>query len=47
MFECSCGKKYKYASGLNNHKEKCGAAAAGGGGAAAEGSDDKIGRAHV
>jgi hypothetical protein len=30
MFECSCGKKYKYASGLNNHKEKCG----GGGGAA-------------
>ena len=44
MFECSCGKKYKYASGLNNHKEKCpsagasggdgaGASAAGGGGA--------------
>jgi hypothetical protein len=30
MFECSCGKKYKYASGLNNHKEKC----SGGGGAA-------------
>jgi hypothetical protein len=27
MFECSCGKTYKYASGLNNHKEKCGAAA--------------------
>jgi hypothetical protein len=23
MFECACGKKYKYASGLNNHKEKC------------------------
>lgn len=23
MFECGCGKKYKYASGLNNHKEKC------------------------
>jgi hypothetical protein len=23
MFECTCGKKYKYASGLNNHKEKC------------------------
>jgi len=23
MFECECGKKYKYASGLNNHKEKC------------------------
>ncbi len=35
MFECSCGKKYKYASGLTNHKEKCadstGGAAAGGG----------------
>lgn len=31
MFECACGKKYKYASGLNNHKEKCGG---GGGGAA-------------
>ena len=31
MFECSCGKKYKYASGLNNHKEKC--AGAGGEGA--------------
>jgi hypothetical protein len=31
MFECACGKKYKYASGLNNHKEKCGS---GGGGAA-------------
>ena len=30
MFECSCGKKYKYASGLNNHKEKC----SGGGGSA-------------
>jgi len=26
MFECnSCGKKYKYATGLNNHKEKCSA----------------------
>jgi len=45
MFECECGKKYKYASGLNNHKEKCGSGgggaesvpvAAGGGG----GSDD-------
>jgi hypothetical protein len=23
MFECSCGKKYKYPSGLSNHKEKC------------------------
>lgn len=33
MFECSCGKKYKYASGLSNHKEKC----AGGGAAAASG----------
>ncbi len=32
MFECSCGKKYKYASGLNNHKEKC--SGGGGGGAA-------------
>ena len=50
MFECACGKSYKYASGLNNHKEKCGGAAGGGGaaveggggggGAAAEGSDD-------
>lgn len=28
MFECTCGKKYKYASGLNNHKEKCGGGAA-------------------
>jgi hypothetical protein len=42
MFECACGKTYKYASGLNNHKEKCGAAVAaatagGGGGAAAVG----------
>ena len=39
MFECSCGKTYKYASGLTNHKEKCGGggAAAGGGGAAAVG----------
>ena len=27
MFECGCGKKYKYASGLNNHKEKCGGGA--------------------
>ena len=32
MFECGCGKKYKYASGLNNHKEKCGGV---GGGVAA------------
>lgn len=40
MFECACGKKYKYASGLNNHKEKCGS----GGGVATSvtdgGSDD-------
>ena len=35
MFECSCGKTYKYASGLTNHKEKCSGASAGGGGAAA------------
>ena len=38
MFECSCGKTYKYASGLTNHKEKCGGgggAVEGGGGAAA------------
>jgi hypothetical protein len=35
MFECSCGKKYKYASGLTNHKEKCGSSTGGGGGAAA------------
>ena len=42
MFECSCGKKYKYASGLNNHKEKCGGGGGGGAAAAvvAEGSDD-------
>jgi hypothetical protein len=37
MFECSCGKKYKYASGLNNHKEKCAGAGAGEGGAAGQG----------
>jgi len=30
MFECSCGKKYKYASGLTNHKEKCGGGGGGG-----------------
>jgi hypothetical protein len=50
MFECECGKKYKFASGLNNHKERCGAGggSAGGGSAApsvvvtstSEGSDD-------
>ena len=28
MFECVCGKTYKYASGLNKHKEKCGSPAA-------------------
>lgn len=39
MFECSCGKKYKYATGLNNHKEKCagGSGGAGGGAGAASG----------
>ena len=35
MFECSCGKTYKYASGLTNHKEKCASGEGGGGGAAA------------
>ena len=34
MFECSCGKTYKYASGLTNHKEKCSSASAGGAGGA-------------
>ena len=38
MFECSCGKKYKYASGLSNHKEKCPSAGAGGAGASASAS---------
>jgi ribosomal protein L15 len=37
MFECSCGKKYKYASGLNNHKEKCAGAGEGEGAAAGQG----------
>ena len=41
MFECACGKKYKYPSGLNNHKEKCSMSAGGvdggGGGAAVSG----------
>lgn len=40
MFECSCGKTYKYASGLTNHKEKCASAGAGagvGGGSASAG----------
>ena len=40
MFECSCGKTYKYASGLTNHKEKCSSAGGGavaGGGAAVTG----------
>lgn len=46
MFECGCGKKYKYASGLNNHKEKCGGGGGGAGTAtmtaavASGGSDD-------
>jgi hypothetical protein len=44
MFECSCGKKYKYASGLNNHKERCSMGGGGGGGASdppsTEGSAD-------
>jgi len=35
MFECACGKKYKYPSGLNNHKEKCAVGGGSGGGAAA------------
>ena len=34
MFDCVCGKKYKYSSGLVKHKETC---AAGGGGAAGGG----------
>jgi hypothetical protein len=34
MFDCVCGKKYKYSSGLVKHKENC---AAGGGGAAGGG----------
>lgn len=37
MFECSCGKKYKYASGLTNHKEKCGAVGGGAGAGAVAG----------
>jgi len=44
MFECSCGKKYKYASGLNNHKERCSMGVGSGGGASdspsTEGSAD-------
>jgi CCR4-NOT transcriptional regulation complex NOT5 subunit len=38
MFECGCGKKYKYASGLNNHKEKCGGGGGGSGAGAATAS---------
>ena len=38
MFECSCGKKYKYASGLTNHKEKCASAGAGAGAGAGGGA---------
>ena len=44
MFECSCGKTYKYASGLTNHKEKCGggsAAVAGGGGGGVASSESQ------
>lgn len=42
MFECACGKSYKYASGLNNHKEKCGAVAAPGGAAAVAGGGGAV-----
>jgi hypothetical protein len=38
MFECSCGKKYKYASGLTNHKEKCGSSTGGSAAVAAAGA---------
>ena len=40
MFECSCGKKYKYASGLSNHKEKCPSAGAGAGASASGGTQN-------
>jgi len=43
MFECACGKKYKYASGLNNHKEKCVIVSGGGG----SGSSGQAGAAVV
>ena len=45
MFECSCGKKYKYATGLNNHKEKCagGSGGAGAGAGAASGGTQNPG----
>lgn len=43
MFECSCGKKYKYASGLTNHKEKCSIASTGGGAAAAATAEESGG----
>lgn len=36
MFECVCGKKYKYASGLNNHKEKCVIVSGGGSGSSGQ-----------
>lgn len=42
MFECACGKSYKYASGLNNHKEKCGAVAAPGGATAVAGGGGAV-----
>lgn len=47
MFECSCGKKYKYASGLTNHKEKCSIASTGGGAAAAAEESGGAGAAAV
>lgn len=40
MFECSCGKKYKYASGLNNHKERCSMGGGSGSASTTEGSAD-------
>jgi hypothetical protein len=46
MFECSCGKKYKYASGLTNHKEKC-SSTVGGGAAAAAAAEESGGAAAV
>jgi hypothetical protein len=31
MFNCDCGKAYKFASGLSKHKERCGGGGGGGG----------------
>jgi hypothetical protein len=42
MFECGCGKKYKYVSGLNNHKEKCSGGGGGGGGGASVGVNEAV-----